>query len=336
MNLKLKNITKYFGNKKILDNISFEVTSGELFTVLGESGAGKSTILKIIAGLTTPDFGEIYIDDRNITKLLPEERRIPYIFQQPLLFPHMTVKKNIAFSLEVMKVDKKQIEERVNTLMELLKIRGLGERMPSEISGGQQQRVSLGRALAAQTSILLMDEPFSGLHTELRQEMGKLIKSLKEELKLTILLVTHDRNEALILSDRIALLKNEAILQIGTSNEIYYKPISKEVAVFMGKCNFIPQKVFMNIIKNDNESKYFINSLKGNCEYFFRPHQIKLVKGEKAFTIVEIENLGKEKFIKVKNEVIELLIETYSNENFCIGDKIGVDFYNKDYHLLKL
>lgn len=335
MNIKLENITKSFGNNKILDNISFEVTEGKLFSILGSSGAGKSSILKIIAGLIQPDSGRIIINDVDVTHMSTEDRGIPYVFQTPLLFPHMSVEENIAFALEVKKWDRKKIKERVTRLMELLKISELGKRLPSEISGGQQQRVSIARALAASPPLILMDEPFSSLDPELRQDMGTLIKELQETLNLTIIFVTHDRNEGLVLSHEIALLLNGKLQQIGTPKEIYYKPSNIDVGNFMGESNLIQGEIKGGIFFSFLGEFATRHENDGSVALFLRPHQIKVNENSKEFVILELKNLGKEKSIRVSNGRNELLLEVFSDEEYNIGDTVGLTFDSTYLHYLR-
>jgi ABC-type Fe3+/spermidine/putrescine transport system ATPase subunit len=335
MKIVLNNISKTYGNLKILDNVSFKVEVGQLLSILGESGAGKTTILRIIAGLLSPDSGSVFVDDTNITKLMPEKRDIGYVFQSPLLFPHMTVEENICFGLEVKKWDKRRIMERTQQLLALLQIEGLEKRMPSEISGGQQQRVAIARALAPEPRILLMDEPFSSLDPTLRSEMGELIKKIQATEGATIIFVTHDRNESFALSKSIAFIVEGHIVQLDTPQNIYYKPINKITALYMGECNFIPGiidgNVFSSIIGNFTTDTY----ISENMELLLRPHQIKFDFNGNDYIVEKCSVTGKVATYRVTNGNISLLVEDFSNEILEIGQRVGLIFPINNLHFVK-
>ncbi len=335
MGIILNNIWKSYGNTKILDNISFKVEEGELLSILGESGAGKTTILRIIAGLLTPDLGSVIIDDTDITKLIPEKRDIGYVFQSPLLFPHMTIEENICFGLEVKKWDGKRMKERTQKLLKLLQIEGLEKRMPSEISGGQQQRVAIARALAPQPKILLMDEPFSSLDPGLRSEMGKLIKKIQATEGATIIFVTHDRNESLALSNSIAFIVNGRIVQLDTPQNIYYKPINKITALFMGECNFITGKINGNIFNSNIGSFNLDTNTSENVELLLRPHQIEFDFSGSDYTVVECSVTGKQAIYRVSDGKTSLLVEDFSNQVLKLGQRVGLIFPTNNLHFVQ-
>ncbi|MBK5241359.1 ABC transporter ATP-binding protein [Clostridium sp.] len=335
MKIILDNISKKYGNLKILDNISIKVKAGELLSILGESGAGKTTILRIIAGLLTPDTGSVIIDDTDITKLIAEKRDIGYVFQSPLLFPHMTVEENICFGLEVKKWDKKRMMERTKQLLVLLQIEGLEKRMPSEISGGQQQRVAIARALAPRPQILLMDEPFSSLDPGLRSEMGELIKLIQATEGASIIFVTHDRNESLALSDSIAFIVEGHIAQIDTPQNIYYKPINKTTALYMGECNFIPGKIVGNIFNSIIGNFTVKTNTRENIELLLRPHQIKIDFSGNDYTVVECKVTGKQATYRVTDGNVNLLVEDFSNEVLKLGQRVGIIFPTNNLHFVQ-
>ncbi len=316
MRIRLKNISKTFGKEKVLDNVNLEVEEGSLLSILGESGAGKTTILRIIAGLLRPDEGNIYIGDTDVTRLSSDKRELSFVFQAPLLFPHMTVEENISFGLEIKKCKLNRRVERTQELLKLMQIEDLEKRMPSEISGGQQQRVAIARALATSPGVLLMDEPFSSLDPGLRREMGELIQQIQATVGVTIVFVTHDRDESMALSHSIALLMDGRIAQMDTPQNIYYRPISKAVAVYMGPCNFIPVQEYGNSMK----------------ELLLRPHQIHIDLGGDAFTVESVKVVGKDAFYTVSNGLKQVLVESYSNEVLTIGQKIGLIFPTQDLH----
>lgn len=328
MKLRVEGIRKKFGRELVLKDIHFDVEEGKFLTILGDSGSGKSTILKIITGLVEPDDGRILLDGEDITYRNPAKRGIAYVFQSPLLFPHLTVYENIAFGLEVKKVSKYERKKRVEELLSLLKIEQLESRYPSQISGGQQQRVSIARALATKPSLILMDEPFSGLDPMLRMEMGTLIKSLQELLQLTIIFVTHDVNESLRLSDNIALIAGGQILQTGDAKSVYYQPENQTVATFMGSSNWIKGVVEKGVFTCKLGEFQAKNVQDGEAALFLRPHQIALSKSIKSYNVKvqDIRRLGKEVQLDVFREGIKLTVETFEDHRYKIGEEVGIEF----------
>ncbi|UCC43900.1 MAG: ABC transporter ATP-binding protein [Candidatus Zixiibacteriota bacterium] len=232
--LVLKGIMKMFGDKGVLDRIDLELMEGELLVLLGPSGCGKSTLLRIVAGLESPDSGEVYLDNRRVDHLRPRDRNVALVFQNYSLYPHMSVRKNLAFPLRVSKLPKRDIERRVKDVAGML---GLEERLedrPAELSGGQRQRVALGRAIIREPSIFLLDEPLSNLDAELRVRMRQEIVKLQRKLGRAMIHVTHDQGEALTMADRIALLNEGRIEQTGSPEELYRSPANSFVASFIG------------------------------------------------------------------------------------------------------
>jgi ABC-type Fe3+/spermidine/putrescine transport system ATPase subunit len=215
------------------------IEKGEFFALLGPSGCGKTTLLKLVAGLLTPDRGEIFLDSDRVTPIPPENRGFGMVFQQPLLFPHMTVEENVAFGLKMQGVGKAERLRKAWRMMESVGLSGFGSRYPSQLSGGQQQRVSVARAIVSEPRILLMDEPFSALDPEIREEMRDLVGRLHKEHGVTILFVTHDREEAFLLADRVGVMKDGVVLQVGKPQELYENPDSPFVASFLGAKNVL-------------------------------------------------------------------------------------------------
>ncbi len=236
--LAIQDLHIRYGNQSVIKDFSLTVQDGELVSILGPSGAGKTTILKAVAGLLQPAQGEIFINEALINGLPPEKRDAVMVFQKPLLFPFMNVEQNIAFGLRMRgrigRKEKQQIEE----ILELVQLSGLNRRKVHELSGGQQQRVSLARALVLKPAILLLDEPLSNLDANLRQQMRELIKVIQAQTHITMLFVTHDQSEALMLSHRVTLLLDGQLRQAGTPQELFYKPVDVDVARFFGGCNF--------------------------------------------------------------------------------------------------
>ncbi len=237
--LLLKEIYKAFGPVKALKGVSAEVRRGELITFLGPSGCGKTTLLRCIGGLTKPDSGAVILDGERINDLTPDKRGTQMCFQNYALFPHMTVAGNIAYGLEVHKWKKKRIQERVDELLHLVRLEGLGDRPIDKLSGGQQQRVALARALALEPKVLLLDEPLSNLDANLRVLMRANLREIQKRVNITTIFVTHDQFEAMSISDRLLVMHDGIVEQIGTPSEIYEKPNSEFVASFVGYVNIL-------------------------------------------------------------------------------------------------
>jgi spermidine/putrescine ABC transporter ATP-binding subunit len=237
--LKLEHLTKTFGTARAVDDISLDLISGEFVTLLGPSGCGKTTTLRMVAGLETPDGGLVRLGGRDVTGLPPFRRNIAMVFQSHALFPHMTVAENVSFGLRMRKVAKNARHQRVREALELVRLADYLDRYPHQLSGGQQQRVALARALVVSPDILLLDEPFGALDRKLREALQEELRQLTRKIGITSLFVTHDQEEALILSDRICVMNAGRIEQIGTPNEIFELPETHFVADFMGVGNFI-------------------------------------------------------------------------------------------------
>ena len=239
----LKALCKNFGKIVAVDNVSLHVKEGEFLTLLGPSGSGKTTTLMMIAGFEQPSSGEVLIRGENVILVPPSKRNIGMVFQNYALFPHMRIFENIAFPLKMRKMIGKNIKEKVKRVLEVVKLTGLAQRYPKELSGGQQQRVALARALVYDPPVLLMDEPLGALDKKLREHMQIEIKNIQRELKITTLYVTHDQEEALTMSDRIAVFNKGKIQQVGTPNGLYENPSSQFVADFLGESNFISGRI---------------------------------------------------------------------------------------------
>lgn len=239
--VSLSNISKSYGKEEIIKNLDLDVADKELLVLVGPSGCGKSTLLRMVAGLEDITVGEISIGDRVVNNLEPRDRNIAFVFQNYALYPHMSVEKNISFGLRAAKMDKAQIKEKVAAAAEILELEELMSRKPAELSGGQRQRVAMGRAMVREPDVFLFDEPLSNLDAKLRASMRLEIKRLHERLKTTIIYVTHDQMEAMTLADRIVILKDGEIQQIGSPMELYSEPVNKFVAGFIGspEMNFL-------------------------------------------------------------------------------------------------
>lgn len=237
----IRNLTKRYGGAAAVSDLSLEMEKGEFVTLLGPSGCGKTTTLRMLAGFITPDAGEIIVDNRAVSSaskvIPPEQRRMGMVFQNYAVWPHMTVFDNVAFGLQLRKLPKQEIREKVRRMLDLVELSPLAERYPHQLSGGQQQRVALGRSLVSEPSILLLDEPLSNLDAKLREQLRFQLKHLQRRTGITFVYVTHDQAEALALSDRIAVLHEGALQQYGSPREVYERPANLFVADFMGLVN---------------------------------------------------------------------------------------------------
>lgn len=262
MYLTLENITKVFPPRgtgsevTAVHDVSLDIEKGELITLLGPSGCGKTTTLRMIAGFEFPTLGRITLDGQEINSLPPHKREMSMVFQSYAIFPHLTVFENIAYGLNVQRLSKSVIKERVNKVLELVHLEGYGDRAPTQLSGGQQQRVALARALIMEPKVLLMDEPLSNLDAKLREEMRTEIRRIQKEMNITSVYVTHDQIEAMTLSDRIVVMNQGIIEQIGTPVEIYRFPNSRFVANFIGRANFVP-----GVVQEQQERKLTVKAL---------------------------------------------------------------------------
>jgi sulfate transport system ATP-binding protein len=295
MGIRASNVSKSFGGPAAVDNLSLDVATGSLVALLGPSGCGKSTLLRMIAGLDQPDRGTIYINGEEVTRRSVQERQVGFVFQHFALFKHRTVRQNIAFGLELRQWSPAKVRNRVEELLALVQLQGYGNRYPSQLSGGQRQRVSLARALAVQPRVLLLDEPFSALDAKVRKELRAWLRHLHEEMQVTTLIVTHDQEEAMEVADRIVVINEGHVEQIGSPAEIYDEPASPFVMRFVGEVNVLPN---LDGAAGDRHD--------GAAEVYVRPHDLDVFDQpqERSLPVVlrRLIHLGREVLAEVVTE----------------------------------
>ncbi len=265
--VELLNVTKRFGSYEALKEASFQIRAGEFMTFLGPSGCGKTTCLRLISGFDTPTSGQILLDGKDVTFEPPYRRDVNQVFQNYALFPHLTIYENIAFGLRMKKIPTAQIHERVDRVVKMTSLEEFTARKPAQLSGGQRQRVALARAIICEPKVLLLDEPLSALDAKLRTQMRVELKQLQKKLGITFIFVTHDQEEALTMSDRVAVINAGRVEQIGTVNEIYYKPATRFVASFIGESNIVEAEILRS------EGEFLHCRLEGGLELAVRSAQ---------------------------------------------------------------
>ncbi|BAU05447.1 sulfate ABC transporter ATP-binding protein [Fischerella major NIES-592] len=276
MGIVVENVSKQFGSFQAVDRVSLEIKSGSLVALLGPSGSGKSTLLRLIAGLEIPDSGKIILTGKDATNQSVQERNIGFVFQHYALFKHMTVRQNVAFGMEIRKLPRAKVKARVEQLLELVQLSGLGDRYPSQLSGGQRQRVALARALAAEPNVLLLDEPFGALDAKVRKDLRAWLRRLHDEVHVTTVFVTHDQEEAMEVSDEIVVMNKGRVEQVGTPAEIYDHPATAFVMSFIGPVNVLPST--SNIFQNNGFDS-------AHPEMFLRPQDVIIETSPNGTTV---------------------------------------------------
>ncbi len=276
MGIVIQDVSKKFGSFQAVDRVSLEIKSGSLVALLGPSGSGKSTLLRLISGLETPDLGKILITGEDATDRSVQARNIGFVFQHYALFKHMTVRQNIAFGLEIRKASATKVKKRVEELLDLVQLAGLGDRYPSQLSGGQRQRVALARALAVEPNVLLLDEPFGALDAKVRKDLRAWLRRLHDEVHVTTVFVTHDQEEAMEVSDEIVVMNKGKVEQVGTPAEIYDHPASAFVMSFIGPVNVLPSS--SHLFQNNGFDS-------AHSEMFLRPQDVLIETSSNGSTV---------------------------------------------------
>ncbi|MFJ5717567.1 ABC transporter ATP-binding protein [Neobacillus sp. NPDC093127] len=253
--LTIEKIKKSFDNETVLHSLNLSIKEGEFITLLGPSGCGKSTLLRTIAGLIHQDEGKIHIDGKDVTEVKPKDRQVGMVFQSYALFPNMTVQENIEFGLKMKKLDKETVKQNAAKIVELVELTGKEKSYPRELSGGQQQRVALARSLVTRPKVLLLDEPLSALDAQIRKNLQKQLRNIQQELNMTTILVTHDQEEAMAVSDYVYIMNKGHIAQSGTPHEIYTRPVNEFVARFIGNYNVLSREEISNLFKGEENFK---------------------------------------------------------------------------------
>lgn len=339
------NVLKKYGDNIIIPNLNLSIKNGEFFTLLGPSGCGKTTLLRMIAGFNSIEGGKIKFNDLVINDMAPGKRNIGMVFQNYAVFPHLTVKKNIAFGLENRKVPKEEIAKRVEKIIKLVKIDEYKDRLPENLSGGQQQRVALARAIVINPDVLLMDEPLSNLDAKLRIEMRNVIKEIQNKIGITTIYVTHDQEEAMAVSDRIAVMESGEIQQIGTPQEVYQRPSNIFVASFIGGTNVLEGKVVIRdnesfVVFNDNYEEKMDNLKVENSsdelpvKVSVRPEEFIIVKSGQGMSAAIISSIflgiNTHYFVELETgEHLEIIQESTTEKILEPKTKIGLKVKKK-------
>ncbi|EFI68911.1 sulfate/molybdate ABC transporter ATP-binding protein [Lysinibacillus sp. HST-98] len=341
MSIQIQNVSKKYGSFQALEDISVHIQSGELVALLGPSGSGKTSLLRVIAGLETTDVGNILFDGQSITDRHPKERNVGFVFQHYALFRHMTVFDNVAYGLKVRprknRPSKQQIKNKVMELLQLVKLENFSDRYPTQLSGGQRQRVALARALAVEPKVLLLDEPFGALDAKVRKELRRWLRKLHDEFHITSIFVTHDQEEALDVADRIVVMNNGKIEQIGSPDEVYTNPKSPFVYDFLGNVNLFKGRLHNGKLMQGEivlDVPDALTHSEDNAIGYVRPHDIQIEKtsipGTVPVKISHIHLLGPIVQIELRREDLDEFLEAeLSKEQFHllqlkVGDQVFV------------
>ncbi|MCR4627536.1 MAG: ABC transporter ATP-binding protein [Treponema sp.] len=336
----IKDVVKSFGSETVIKKFNAEIKDGEFITLLGPSGCGKTTLLRMIAGFHKQTSGSISIDGKVVsdekTFIPPERRGIGMVFQTYAVWPHMNVFDNVAYPLKIQKLSKEQIQKDVEEILEVVHLSQYKDRMPSQLSGGQQQRVALGRALVAKPKLLLLDEPLSNLDAKLRESMRFEIKEIQKRLGITVVYVTHDQVEAMTMSDRVFLMNNGVVQQVGSPLEIYRNPVNQFVANFVGKANFIKGEISGGRlkIKGIDQSIAYDGDKTGDVVLTLRPENVKIVKENADLTgsLKSIYFLGNENDCQIdigNGVLVRVIADPHTFDNISLGQKLNLKLLDK-------
>jgi sulfate transport system ATP-binding protein len=342
MSILARHITKHFGTKLALDNVTVEAPGGKLLALLGPSGCGKTTLLRIIAGLEFPDSGQVLFEGQDATDRTARQRNVGFVFQHYALFRHMTIFENIAFSLRVRKRPEAEVRQRVGELLSLIQLDNMEKRYPSQLSGGQRQRVALARALAARPNVLLLDEPFGALDAKVRKDLRRWLRKLHDEIHVTTLFVTHDQEEALEVADQVAIFNKDPgrVEQVGTPEDVYNKPASPFVVEFLGQVNIFHARIEEGEPILEDGSRLTANGTNGidnaHLRAYVRPHEIDLLPATpdtpaaQIGIVVWVHRAGASVKVEVEMEgsrqliVAEITRSRYAELNLERGQRVQV------------
>lgn len=341
--IELINISKRFGSYQALHSTNISIRNGEFLTLLGPSGCGKTTLLRLISGLETPDEGKIFINGQDVTALPPEKRHLNMVFQSYALFSHMTVYDNVAFGLRCKKIMETEIQCRVEKVLTMVKLIQLADRKPSQLSGGQQQRVAIARAVVNEPIVLLLDEPLSALDYNLRKDMQIELKQLQRRLGITFIFVTHDQEEALSMSDRLVIMNDGCIEQIGTPKDVYEEPANLYVASFIGEANIFDVPILATqenkLVVEIEDRRYSLMNKKDFtpgmlAHIIVRPEDIA-VWGENELTQKEKEDMipGTVEQVIYKGSTVDLIVRLHSGQKILASEFFNEDDEKLDYHI---
>ena len=332
--LKIDTLAKTFGPVQAVDHVSLDIRENEFFALLGPSGCGKTTLMRMVAGFETPDSGSVVVDGIDITRLPPEKRPLNLMFQSYALFPHMTVRRNLSYGLEMEGLAKAEINRRVDETMASTDLTEFADRKPEQLSGGQKQRVALARALVKRPKVLLLDEPLGALDKKLRERMQLELKRLQHEAGITFIIVTHDQEEALVMADRMAILKDGKLLQVGSPEEIYEAPADRFVANFIGVMNFLDGEIdgTGHFVVDGGQIALSERHGPGRRALAVRPEHVSPVgdgQGVPGF-ISDIAYHGLDRVLHVRTrdtkQAVQLRVPAAEGRNFTIGQPITLTF----------